>query len=192
MEPSDAELMDRIKATGDRAAFGCLVDRYKHPIVNYLTRLSGDRDRAEDLAQDTFLRLYQKRHLYRENGYLKPYIYRIATNLLRTQERTERRRRVLLLDFFHGAGEEHDGPSPQTAVLADERRQMLSRAVGELPLKFREPLVLYEVEGWTYGDIARHLGCREGTIKSRISRGKQRLRARLQPYRNGEAPWVTT
>ncbi|MDX1383948.1 MAG: sigma factor, partial [Thermoanaerobaculia bacterium] len=80
---------------GDSDAFGALVDRHKDVLVNYLTRLARDRDRAEELAQEAFLRLYQKSSYYRERGQLLPYLMRIATNLLRSEQRRATRWRAL-------------------------------------------------------------------------------------------------
>ena len=73
-------------------------------------------------------------------------------------------------------------------MLARELRERVAAAVVTLPLQFRVPLVLFEIEGWSYADIARQVGCREGTIKSRIHRGKRRLRAQLAPYWNHGGP----
>jgi RNA polymerase sigma-70 factor (ECF subfamily) len=186
--PSDAELMARVR-TGDREAFADLVDRHKDAVVNYLARLSGDRDRAEDMAQETFLRLFRAAGSYSEQGYLRAYLFRIGTNLVRSEERRERRFR-LLLPFLRR--EERDEPVAPSGLLLQELHREVAGAVAGLPLRFRVPLVLHEIEGWTYEDIARELGCREGTVKSRIHRGRQRLREKLQPYWQGGTAWKTT
>lgn len=181
-EGGDAVLMARVQA-GDREAFASLVDRHKDAVVNYLARLTGDRDRAEDLAQETFLRLFRSARDYHEQGYLRAYLYRIATNLLRTEERRERRWR-LLMPFF-GGGAPHAEPAAPSRLLLGELHREVAAAVAELPLRYRVPLVLHEIEDWTYTDIARELGCREGTVKSRVFRARQRLKERLEPYWNG-------
>lgn len=182
--PSDAELMAATRE-GDRDAFALLVERHKDPLVGYLARLTGCRQRAEDLAQDAFLALYQHAVRYVEQGRLQGLLYRIATNRLRSQERRARRWRLLEPVLFsrngHGA---EPAPAPQR-VLAAEAQRELAAALAELPLAFRVPLVLHEIEGWPYADVARWLGCREGTVKSRIHRGRLRLRERLAPYFEG-------
>lgn len=183
-EPSDAELMARVRE-GDRHAFAELVDRHKDAVVSYLTRLTADRDRAEDLGQETFLRLFGSAGEYREQGYLRAYLYRIATNLLRTEER-RRRRWSLLKPFLPGRG--HEEPTGPVGLLSRELTRQVQGALAQLPLRFRVPLVLHEIEGWTYTDIAAELGCREGTVKSRIHRGRRQLKARLTPYWQGGAP----
>lgn len=182
--PSDAELMAATRE-GDRDAFALLVERHKDPLVGYLVRLTGCRQRAEDLAQDAFLALYQHAARYVEQGRLQGLLYRIATNRLRSQERRARRWRLLepVLMSRNGHGAE-PAPAPQR-VLANEAQRELAAALAELPLAFRVPLVLHEIEGWPYADVARWLGCREGTVKSRIHRGRLRLRERLAPYFEG-------
>jgi RNA polymerase sigma-70 factor, ECF subfamily len=186
----DGTLMRRV-AAGDRRAFGALVERYKDPLVAYLTRLAGPGSAAregshpEDLAQEAFLRLYQAAPRYREQGQLKAFLYRIATNLLRTEQRREARRRVLLTAFpLHGLGGD-TGPHQTQEVLATEAQRQVVAALAALPMRYRVPLVLAEVEGWNHGDIAALLECRPGTVKSRIHRAKARLKEQLAPYWRG-------
>jgi RNA polymerase sigma-70 factor (ECF subfamily) len=186
--PTDAELMARVRE-GDREAFADLVDRHKDAVVSYLTRLTGDRDRAEDLGQETFLRLYRSAGDYTEQGYLRAYLYRIATNLVRSEERRERRLR-LLAPFLPRP--EHAEPAAPSGLLRQELHREVAAAVAKLPLSYRVPLVLHEIEGWSYVDIAEEIGCREGTVKSRVHRGRQQLKAKLEPYWNGGAAWKTT
>jgi RNA polymerase sigma-70 factor (ECF subfamily) len=183
-ERTDAELMTQVRA-GDRDAFAALVDRYKDPLVGYLSRLTNDRDRAEDLAQDTFVRLYQGAGEYREQGRLAPWLYRIATNLLRSEER--RTRRWWMLRPFLRVNGHSAAFSPQTEVLRDETRRQVTQALARLPIRYRAPLVLHEVEDWSYEQIARATGCPEGTVKSRINRARAHLKRELAPYWNGGA-----
>jgi RNA polymerase sigma-70 factor (ECF subfamily) len=184
----DATQMARVRS-GDRDAFTDLVDRHKDAVVNYLTRLTGNRDRAEDLAQETFLRLFRSAGSYREQGLLRGFLFRIATNLVRSEERREKRLR-LLLPFL--GRQDHAEPAAPSGLLRQEMHREVSAAVAQLPLRYRVPLVLHEIEGWAYADIARALGCREGTVKSRIHRGRQHLRERLAPYWQGGTAWKTT
>jgi RNA polymerase sigma-70 factor, ECF subfamily len=187
-EPSDAELMARVRE-GDRDAFTDLVDRHKDAVVSYLTRLTGDRDRADDLAQETFLRLFRAAADYTEQGYLRAYLYRIATNLVRSEERRARRLRLLMPFLPRG---EHAEPAAPSGLLRQELHREVAAAVAKLPLNYRVPLVLHEIEGWSYVDIAQEIGCREGTVKSRVHRGRQQLKAKLEPYWNGGAAWKIT
>lgn len=179
---SDAELMTRTRR-GEVDAFSVLVDRHKHALVNYLTSLSRDRDRAEEISQATFVRLFMLVEQYDERGQFLPYLFRMATNLYRTEERKIRRRR-LLLHVFSSNGV-HETPSPQAEFLREEATERVTAALARLPLRYRSPLVLREIEGWSYKDIAAALDCREGTVKSRINRGREQLRRLLEPYWNG-------
>ncbi len=185
---ADAAQMARVQA-GDRDAFADLVDRHKDAVVNYLSRLTGNRDRAEDLAQETFLRLFRSAGSYGEQGLLRGYLFRIATNLVRSEERREKRLKLLLP--FLGWRDQTEATA-SSGLLRREAHREVSAAVADLPLRFRVPLVLHEIEGWTYVDIARALDCREGTVKSRIHRGRQQLKERLAPYWQGEPAWKTT
>lgn len=187
-QPNDAELMIRVRG-GDRDAFADLIGRHKDAVVSYLTRLTGNRDRAEDLAQETFLRLFRSARDYTEQGYLRAYLFRIATNLVRSEERREKRLR-LLTPFL--PREEHAEPAAASGLLRRELHREVAAAVAKLPLRYRVPLVLHEIEGWSYVDIAQEIGCREGTVKSRVHRGRQQLKQKLEPYWTGGTAWKTT
>lgn len=179
--------MSRVRR-GDREAFTTLVERHKTPLLRYLTSLTRNAERAEELAQDAFVRLFQTSHRYEERGQFQAYLYRIATNLLRTEERNRRRRELLLKAFsWNGATA---APSPQAVCLRDELNERMAEALGSLPLRYRSPLLLREMEGWSYSDIARTLDCGEGTVKSRIHRGRAKLRRLLEPYWNGGRRWA--
>ncbi len=182
-EPDDAELFRRARA-GDHQALGDLVDRHKDALVNYLTRISGRRETAEDTAQETFLKLLQHSDRYVERGRLLPYIYRIATNLVRSEQRRNQRWRLLHPRLL--AGSERSAPPAQHHGM--ERRQLgkvLTGALAQLPSRYRVPVVLRDIEGWAYSEIADVLGVRPGTVKSRLHRGRALLRDLVRPHWNG-------
>ncbi len=182
---ADSELFAQTQR-GDRAAFAMLVNRHKHRLVNYLTGIVRNRERSEELAQDVFLKLYQNRGRYQERGQFLPYLYRIATNLARSEERKRRRRELLFRTFSsNGNGRGAPVPTPQAELLNNELSTHLAHAIEALPLRYRSPLLLREIDGWSYRDIAAALRCREGTVKSRVHRGRERLRRALAPYWNG-------
>lgn len=190
MELSDAELMERSRAR-DPDAFAQLVDRHKDLMVNYLARLTGCRDRAEDFAQETFVRFYQQLDRYREEGTLSAYLLRIATNLVRSDERRKRRWRMLLPVLSYsglmaaGSNGGRPEPGPQAEALAREEHREVTEALASLDLLYRAPLVMREIEELSYRQIADALGCSEGTVKSRLFRGRQLLKQKLVPYWNG-------
>jgi RNA polymerase sigma-70 factor, ECF subfamily len=176
---SDDVLMARV-LEGDDDAFGEIVDRYKDSLINYLTHLVRSRDRAEEVAQDAFVRLYRNASRYRERERLGSYLYRIATNLVISEARREKRW-SLLLPRFHASVHEST-PAPDANLLVDEIRKEVTSALGRLPIKYRAPIVLYEIEEWPYDEIAKAFDVPVGTVKSRISRGRQLLRRYLAPW----------
>jgi RNA polymerase sigma-70 factor (ECF subfamily) len=178
---SDGDLIARVKS-GQTAAFAEIVDRYKDCLVGYLYRLIGNHERAEDVAQEAFLRLYQRSGNYQERGQLKAYLFRIATNQLRSEQR-----RAFRWDRIRGLLLPSNGgpPAQERSLLEDELRQQLLEAIAALPLRYRTALVLREIEGWRYRDISETLGCSEGTVKSRIHRGRSLLKRKLAPYWQG-------
>ena len=95
----------------------------------------------------------------------------------------------MLLKAFSRNGVDRT-PSPQALCLQDELGLRLAEALSALPLRYRSPLLLREMDGWSYHDIARAMNCREGTVKSRIHRGRERLKRLLEPYWNGGRRWV--
>lgn len=183
---TDSELYQRTRL-GDAAAFGRLVERHKDGLVNYLTRLCGDPELAQDFAQEAFLRLYERGSRYQEQGKLRAYLFRIATNLFRSHRRREQRRQRLGRLFFSANGNRTEA-SQQSRVLQNELGERLSTALLDLPLRYRAPVILSCVEGWTHRQIASAMRCQEGTVKSRIHRGRKLLRAQLAEYRNGGSP----
>ena len=176
---------------GDETAFAQLVGRYRNQITSYIYRMTNDYDGAVDMAQETFVRVYQAAERYQTTYAFSTYIYRIATNLAISELRKRKRRRLVSLTGFFQETEGSEarefnppdvGPL-QDAVLVDtERRTAVARAIGTLPEKYRAPLVLRDVEGKSYDEIARILETSEGTVKSRISRARGFLRDKLRAY----------
>jgi RNA polymerase sigma-70 factor, ECF subfamily len=179
---TDDALMQRVRE-GDDDAFGEIVDRYKDSLVNYLTHLVRSRDRAEEIAQDAFVRLYRHAANYREQDRLGPYLFRIATNLTVTEVRRAKRWNLLLPRL--GASMTQTTPSPDANLITDEIQRHVNTALERLPLKFRAPLVLFEIEEWSYEEIGAALELRIGTVKSRISRARELLRRHLAPWWKG-------
>jgi len=162
----------------DRAAYARIVDAHMDALVNYLSMLIGCRSRAEDIAQETFVRLYLHAARYQEQGRLRGYLFRIATNLARSELRRERRQRWLYGALGHEAETASESISPYAALLGQERQRALLRTLERIPLRFRAPLLMYEVEGLSYAEIGQALELREGTVKSRISRARSALQQR--------------
>ncbi len=189
---SDHELVAATRE-GSEAAFQEIVRRYGNPITNFICRMIADYDRAVELAQETFLRVYTSRDRYEATYSFSTYIYRIATNLAISELR-QRKRRHMLSIFTPWKSENHDDDDqpmldlPDTRPLQDvdlidrERRTAVARAIKTLPEKYRAALVLRDVEGISYDRIAEILEISEGTVKSRINRARNLLRDKLQAY----------
>src|SRR5258708_38466176 len=138
--------MQRVCA-GDEDACAAIVARSKDSPVTYLTHLLRSRERAEDVAQEAFVRLYRNAERYLDHEKIAPCLYRIATNHTITEMRREKRWRLLLPRFE--AGSTKPVPSPPAGLVTDEVQRQVSAALETPPLKFRAPLALYEVEEWS-------------------------------------------
>jgi RNA polymerase sigma-70 factor (ECF subfamily) len=180
---SDKELLERSRAA-DEEAFALLVGRHQDLLVNYLTKMLRCREQAEELAQETFVRFFRHLGRYRDQGTLAAYLLRIATNLVRSQERRRSRWNVLRPLFTH-TERQRQTTSPQADLLADEAQQRVIEAIGSLDLRYRAPLIMREIEGLSYQQIALALGTGEGTVKSRLHRARALLKKALIPYWNG-------
>lgn len=175
----DYDLADRHRY-GDESAFRELYDRFSPMVYNLCLRLSGDPTRAQDLSQEVFLRVFKGLPRYRGSSSLKTWIYRIALNHCRGKLG----RRGLLLEDW--TSEQWDlGPpdparGPEENLLAHDRGRRVAAALLELPVRFREAVVLRDLEGLSYEEISQVLRVRSGTVRSRIARGRERLRVLLE------------
>src|SRR4030095_13637455 len=187
---SDHALLEATR-TGDEDAFAELVSRYRNQITSYIYRMINDYDGAVDLAQETFVRVYRAADRYQQSHAFSTYIYRIATNLAISELRKRKRRRLISLTGFF---QSNDGTEPREFNPPDERplqdhemvdaerRNAVQRAISTLPEKYRAPLILRDVDGRSYDEIARILETSEGTVKSRISRARGFLREKMTAY----------
>jgi RNA polymerase sigma-70 factor (ECF subfamily) len=171
----DAELMARWRQ-GDAGAFEALVRRWQQPMGRFLYRLTGNAERAADLCQEVFLRLYQHGPRYRESGNFSTWLYRIALNAARDTGRRDRRAPVPLNNH-----EPTDRTaSPESICRRDELADLVARGVAELPESLREALVLHHYENLSFEEMARLTGTPATTLKSRFSAALSRLRQRLR------------
>lgn len=164
---------------GDPAAFEEVYLRHADMVFGLALRMSGDREEAADLAQETFLRVFRHLGRFRGRSSLKTWIYRITVNCCRSKLRGRARRR--LERPLEQLGEVADGRSgPEERTLGHDLGRRLAAALAELPLVFREAVLLRDVQGLSYGEIGEVLGVRIGTVRSRIARGRERLRDLLE------------
>lgn len=183
----DLASLERARA-GDNGAFEALVLRYQARIVNYASAMVHDAGAAEDVAQETFVRAWRGLGRFRGESTFKTWLYRIATNVARTHlDRRGRRARIAdrSLDDEAEPLQAGDVPSPAPdAETALVRREAIDRALSELPDELRQALVLRDVEGLDYKEIAGVTGAPIGTVESRIFRARRRLRTLLRPLVN--------
>lgn len=178
MERSDEGLWEAHRG-GDETAFPELIRRHQGMLFGYLMRMTGDRGTAEDLFQETFLRVYSKAGTYRSGGLFKGWLYAIATRIAIDHQRHRQRRPQL--EAFPGSEPEEgiDRQDPATETLRREQCAAVQAAVDTLPPKQRATLVLAYYQGYSYPEVAKILGCSLGTVKTQMSRALKTLSTRL-------------
>jgi len=192
---SDEDLMARVAEDDDRA-FTELVGRFQGRVTNLISRVLNDRNASDDLAQEVFVRVYVHRRNYRRGSKFSTWIFTIAANLAKNEiRRRVRRRNWFSLDALT---EMLNDSVPQLADPTEsreaglEREQLqgeVGRAIATVPEKYRLALVLRDIEGLAYEEIAEVLGVPGGTVRSRINRARSMLKRKLQPLlRKQEAP----
>ncbi len=178
----DLELVDRWR-DGDESAFASLVRRHHGRTFGLLVRMLGSREEAEDALQETFLNLHRHGHRFRREARFGTFVYRVAMNAALNRRRSLGRRRAQLerLASRQAAGDDlpQSPRGPEAGVVQGELRARVQREIQALSPNLRGPLVLYDLEGLPYGEIARVLELPEGTVKSRIHRARRALRERL-------------
>jgi RNA polymerase sigma-70 factor, ECF subfamily len=193
----EAALVARAQ-TGQNDAFAQLVTAYQDRVMNLLQRLVPSRDDAEDLAQEAFCKAYEKLHTFNRQSRFYTWLFRIATNLALSHRRRGRIVRFQSLtapddDAREAIAQDQRAevarrrePSPPAAAMQAETMQRITQAIDELDDEFRLPVVLRDVEGLDYNEIAEVLELPAGTIKSRIHRGRVLLRDKLRDLVSNE------
>jgi len=186
---AQTQFIERLRR-GEAAAFEKLVAERSGEIYGMLYRLTENAEEARDLTQETFLRAFQSIATFRGDADLRTWIYRIAINQARNRWRWWRRRRreaTVSLDSANGQGEQPlqttlrtSDSSPEQQALARERETALRSALRTLSRPYREAVVLRDIEGFSYEEIAVALEVNVGTVKSRLSRGREELRRKLE------------
>jgi RNA polymerase sigma-70 factor, ECF subfamily len=182
LTPSDEELIERFQG-GDVYAFEMIVNRYKDPLLNFVYHFLGDRIDAEDVVQETFLRVYRNKHLYRNIAKFSTWIYTIAGNLAKTELRRRKRRRLFSISQMGFDNKDYDVPDPlrtaDAVVDGDMKEAFIRKEIDALPVKFKEVVVLRDIDEFSYEEISDILKIPIGTVKSRVNRGRLRLQKRL-------------
>lgn len=186
---ANSEFIENLKA-GDAAAFDTLVTRFAGDIYALLFRITEDAEEAGDLTQETFLHALKAIKKFRGEADLKTWLFRIAINESRNRFRWWKRRRrekTVSLDAPVANSETSLGETfssasknPEESLLAREREEQMRKALQDLPEAFREAVILCDIEGMSYDEIASILDINLGTVKSRIARGREELRRKLR------------
>lgn len=167
-------------------AFDILVERFQNPLMNYIFRFVGSMDDAADILQETFLRVYRKRHLYRTIARFSTWIYTIAGNLAKSELRKAYRKSSIPLVIEKDNDDDYVLPLSTEDPLPDRRAdsamlyERIQNSLLKLPEAFREAVVLRDIQEMSYEEIAEIIGMPVGTVKSRINRGRAQLQELLK------------
>jgi RNA polymerase sigma-70 factor (ECF subfamily) len=193
MDATDTDARDRADmvrlAAGHDAALNDLMERHATPVFHFLCRMLNNEDDANDLAQETFARVFRSRDKFRPNEKFSTWLFTIAANLARNQIRWRSRHPNVSLDAETGVAEEPlanilpaAGAAPNEQALAVERRAAVRAAVGRLPADLREAIALCEWDEKSVAEAAVILEATPKAIESRLYRARQNLREQLKPW----------
>ncbi len=187
-EASDEDLMFRYR-DGEEDAFTEIVRRYRTRIVNTAYRVVGDFAKAEDVAQETFIRVYRNAHRYKSIAKFSTWIYTIALNVARNELRNTKRKRLVSLEAF-GAGTDSEpstyeipdeSSQPDVEAEREQLRTIFNAAIARLPIRYRAVFVLRDVQGLSYEEMAEVLKIPKGTVKSRMNRARKKFKELIEP-----------
>ncbi len=188
---SDLSLVRRVQR-GDKGAFDVLVLKYQHKLVKLVTRYVRNPAEAEDIAQEAFIKAYRALPQFRGDSAFYTWLYRIAINTAKNAVVSRDRNPVdydldrdSIDESYDMQGRLKDSETPEGLVLTDEIRQTVNAAIEELPEDLRTAIVLRELEGLSYEQIAASMGCPVGTVRSRIFRAREAIDHRLRDVFEG-------
>jgi len=180
---SDEQAMWRVQQHADEDAFAQLVHRWEQPIRNLCVRMTGDLHKGQDLTQEAFVRVFEKRQLYQPDAKFSTWLWRIALNLCYDEQRRIKRRSETAMENAEGETVIElvaDDDSPVEQAEAGERAAMVRQALLKLPETYRTVLVLRHYEGLKFREIADVLDIPEGTVKSRMVEALGQMERLLQ------------
>ena len=175
---------------GEERAFTELVERYQTRLLNFIYRTIGDRDRAEDLVQEVFIRVHRHLHRFDRSKKFSTWVYTIASNLAKNELRNRSRNPLVLFQTMQGDHDEEDRPlqfedttsRPDDLFRRRHLRELVEDTVAKLPEHHRQVFVLRELEGKSYEEIAEITSCNLGTVKSRLNRARTAFAAIIEPW----------
>jgi RNA polymerase sigma-70 factor (ECF subfamily) len=183
-ELSDEDLILEFQKNNTEAAFNILVQRYKNPLTNFVFRFLGEYEACNDVVQETMIKVYRYKDSYSSVAKFSTWIYTIAGNLARTEYRRRRRRNIFSINDY---GEEHktyelpdETQRPDVITDSGIKDEIIQKALLKVKEAYREAVILRDVQGMSYEEISEILGVNEGTVKSRINRGRAQLQELLK------------
>ncbi|NLY28755.1 MAG: RNA polymerase sigma factor RpoE [Alcaligenaceae bacterium] len=189
----DAALVARVQR-GDKRAFDLLVLKYQRKIMRLLSRMINDPGEIEDVAQEAFIKAYRALPQFRGESAFYTWLYRIAINTARNWQVSNGRRLVTQNSHEDEDGETFDPidslsdiNTPESMLASRQIVERVNAAMNALPEDLRTAIVLREIEGMSYEDIAQSMGCPVGTVRSRIFRAREAIAAQLRPVSNHDA-----
>ncbi len=186
----DRALMARVQ-TGDEAAFGALMERWERPVKSVIARIVLNASDAEELAQETMVRVWQQRGRFRDEAEVRPWVFSIAVNLARNRLRWWRRRPEVALEAWCAAGEGEMGRAGEGEARSSgdggdmerkERAWAVRNAIAALPVELREAIVLFEFEEMSQAEIAVTVGASVKAVEARVARAREKLRVTLRRW----------
>lgn len=177
----DEQELIRLAGDGDQAAFETLMSAHETRMYAVALRMCGNREDAQDCLQEAMIRVYRALSSFKGQSSFATWVYRITMNSCLDELRRRKNRTATSLDAMldNGFAPSDESDTPEHHSLQNEQRRALERAIGELPEDMRSAIVLRDIQGCSYEQIAQVLDANVGTIKSRISRGREKLRAVL-------------
>ncbi len=189
-DAADVELVRRFRA-GDMRAFDALILKYQHKIISLITRYVHDPVAAQDVAQEAFIKAYRGLRNFRGDSAFYTWLYRIAINSAKNYLVAESRR---IPDFvvsaedaeqFNGESQIKEYATPERELLSEEIKAQILSAMEGLPEELKTAIVLREIEGLSYEEIAQVMDCPIGTVRSRIFRAREAIDRKLRPFLEG-------
>jgi RNA polymerase sigma-70 factor (ECF subfamily) len=193
----DAKLVARVQA-GDKAAFDLLVLKYQRKILRLLSRMLRDQSEIEDVMQEAFIKAYRALPQFRGDSAFYTWLYRIAINTARNWMASQTRRPSSSSLYQSEDGETFDeidnltdNNTPESLLASREIAESVNESIQALPAELRTAIVLREIEGLSYEEIAQAMGCPIGTVRSRIFRAREAIATKLRPMidHQGDRRW---
>ncbi|HED05620.1 MAG TPA: sigma-70 family RNA polymerase sigma factor [Ignavibacteria bacterium] len=183
-ELTDEELILEFQQNDTLKAFEILVQRYKNPLTNYVFRFLGNYETCFDVVQETFIKVYRYKDSYSSIAKFSTWIYTIAGNLARTEYQKQKRKKLLSINAYGQENENYEIPDenyrPDIITDSGIKNEIIQKALLKISNAYREAVILRDIQGQSYEEIAEIMGISVGTVKSRINRGRAQLKKLLK------------